>query len=168
LPPDGKYYLPNSGWMENLPNKLIIGGWTVEEGQDYVAKSGRIHGWSVAYQRGTSNVLMPQEVYDNVVLYSSIEGATYTLGLSKERDLENGWVEIPKMFEIGDDAYFVKYQDGNLIHYFVGFRYKNIGHFVNVYGRENEISENFLRGVCIKLIEKIQTYPLSSEVTFKP
>ncbi|MHA1280775.1 MAG: hypothetical protein ACTSQ8_26810 [Candidatus Helarchaeota archaeon] len=35
LPPEAKYYLPNSGWISPHHNSEIISGWGVEEGAKY-------------------------------------------------------------------------------------------------------------------------------------
>jgi hypothetical protein len=75
LPADGKYVLPGPRWISPLTNAEIVASWTVEEGQAYLAETGRIDGWWVAYRQGSNQVVMPQEVYDNAVIYTYAEGA---------------------------------------------------------------------------------------------
>jgi len=78
LPPEAKYYLPNSGWISPHHNSEIISGWGVEEGAKYLEETGRIDGWWVYYRRGTSTVRAPEQIYQNIIQYKTAEGAYFT------------------------------------------------------------------------------------------
>lgn len=172
LPPNGRYYLPNEQWMSPLTNSEIVSSWTVEEGQAYLAETGRIHGWEVIYNRGTNNVTMPQEVYHNVVLYSNIEGAQIVINKYSARNIENGYKEID-FPQIGDMSHAYQKSEtdtngGTRAVFRLEFVYRNLYHAVVLWGWENEVSSDFAVGIANKLLENSKQLPLSDMVTFNP
>lgn len=93
MPVEGKYYLPNEYWISIHTNEEVITTWGVEEGRDYVISTGREIGWYVYYARGTRTVAMPEQVFCNVVRYSTPEGAQLSVTDYNyaERSADEGW-----------------------------------------------------------------------------
>src|SRR5574340_782228 len=79
LPPEGKYILPGQDWAGVLHNQKIINQWGAEEATKYLNATGRVDGWWVDYLRTSSKAAVPEEVYNNVVLYQSAHGAQVAL-----------------------------------------------------------------------------------------
>jgi hypothetical protein len=154
LPTEGRYYLPGETWISPLRNYEIISAWTVEEGQAYLKETGRIDGWLVYYKRGVSGVVMPEQVYDNVVIYSSIQGANLLVSKYGDRRItEENYTEIDVQ-QIGDvTRAFMKRETNSggetRMWILLAFSYRNVSHSVNIYGWEKEISLDFaVSGMC--------------------
>lgn len=174
LPSEGKYYLPNETWTSPHRNSEIVSSWGTEKGQAYLAETGRIDGWWISYKRGSSGgVLVPEEVYDNPVLYSSIEGARLVITKYSDRKItEEKYREID-VPQIGDIARaFTKSEiDSNgrtNAAIYIDFTYRNVLHSINIYGREKEVTLEFAVGIANKLLEGLKLLPLSDTVTFTP
>ena len=172
LPPIGRYYLPNELWMSPLTNSEIISSWTVEEGQAYLAETGRIHGWEVAYNRGASGSLMPQEVYHNVVVYSSVEGPQIVVDKYARRNIEDGFKVIDAP-QVGDSTHAYERSETDAsgatrVSLRLEFTYQNLYHGIVLWGWENEVSVDFAVQVANSLLEKTSSFPLSNSVTFMP
>lgn len=174
LPSEGKYYLPNSSWISPHRNSEIISGWGVEEGREYLEKTGRVDGWWAAYARGTRAVLAPEEIYDNVVLYRTHEGALLIISeFSQCRDPENGFTLIEEDLNIGDATNVcidIEMQPSgkNRVWYRIEFLYRNIFHAVIGWGWEEEVTLEFVEGIARVLLSKLEAAPLSDKVTFEP
>jgi hypothetical protein len=173
-PPDGKYFLPGPDWTSPITNSEIVSGWTIEKGQAYLAETGRIEGWMVNYKRGNANVLLPQEIYDNVVLYSSISGAQIVIEKYEDRYVTDfGWLELNDPPKIGDITRTFVYKETDAsgvtkVWYRLSFTYHNIFHGVNVYGYEKETSLDHAVSIAQTLLHNLEQLPLSGAVTFKP
>jgi hypothetical protein len=173
LPSAGRYVLPGSGWISPSTNAEIVASWTVEEGQAYLAEAGRIHGWWVAYQRGTNNVVMPEEVYNNVVIYSSITGAQLVVTKYDDRYIEeDGYKEI-RTSQVGDVCRaFMKTKTepsgGTRVWLQVVYSYRNIYHAVELWGWQNEVRADFAIDAANQLLGKLKNLPLTDTVEFTP
>jgi hypothetical protein len=172
--PDGRYFLPNEGWISPHKNSEVIAGWTIAKGQEYLAETGRIDGWWVYYARGNSNVLLPQQVYDNVILYSSVEGAQIVLNKYESRRVtEEFFDEIENPPSVGDiTRAFVK-KDTNSsgvteVVYMFTFSYRNIVHSIAVLGYEKETTLEDAEYLARSLLAQLEQLPLSNEVSRKP
>jgi hypothetical protein len=174
LQKDGRYYLPNSRWISPHRNSEVISGWGAEEGREYLAKTGRIDGWIVAYARGTRTVVAPDEIYDNVVLYKTSEGAMLVItDYSSCKDPDSGFELVETDFSIGDAINVcidkeMQPNGKNRVWYRIEFVYRNIFHGVTGWGWEDVVTPEFIEDVTVTLLEKLTTLPLSSEVSFKP
>jgi hypothetical protein len=103
LPPEAKYYLPDSSWISPHRNSEIISAWGVEEGRKYLEETGRIDGWWVIYLRGTITVTAPEQIYDNVVKYATAEGAQLVVKKYGDRRVEEqDFTEVDPIEIIGD------------------------------------------------------------------
>ena len=168
LPAGGKYRVPNEGWMSPHTNSEIVSAWTIEEGQAYLAETGRIHGWIVIYKRGTSSVVMPDEVLDNVALYSNAEGAQLVVTKYGARGLpETGFHEIEAP-EIGDVARAFQKTVQARTWLRLNFTYRNVFHSIELYGSEQDVSMDFAVELANTLLTGLKQLPLSSKVQFVP
>lgn len=166
LPSGGRYYLPNEGWISPNTNSEIVASWTVEEGQAYLAETGRIHGWIVIYKRGTSSVVMPEEVLDNVALYSNAAGAQLVVTKYGGRSLlENGFKEISAP-QVGDvsRAFQKTLQARTWLR--LNFTHRNVFHSIELIGSEQTVSLDFAVEVANQLINGLSQLPLSDTVQF--
>jgi len=174
LPKDARYYLPNSGWISPHRNSEIISGWGVEEGREYLAATGRVDGWFVYYDRGTQTVIAPQEMYDNVVMYKTAEGAALIMDkYSTCADPDKDYVEQDIDFKIGDMTHVCTWREmqssgENRMVIRIEFTYRNYYHAVSGWGWEDEVNLEYVEGVARTLLTKLEAAPLSGSVTFKP
>jgi len=174
LPPEGEYFLPGPDWTSPATNSEIISEWTDQEGQDYLAETGRIHGWVISFKRGNSRILIPDEIYDNVVVYSSAEGARIVVTKYQDRILRNGeFGEEIDVIQIGDTTRAFMQKDTTPggetnVKIRVAFRYRNIFHAIVIWGSDQEATLDFAVDIATALLEQLQELPLSNMVTFKP
>jgi hypothetical protein len=173
LPAEGRYYLPGANWTSPVTNSEIVSSWTVDEGKAYLAETGRIHGWLVYYQRGTNNVLMPEQVYDNVVLYSTSEGAQVIVTKYGARGLvEDGFKELDTP-EIGDlsRAFQLTKTDASgmtKVTLYLIFSYRNVYHTLVFWGWKEEVSVDFAVNIANRVLDNLEQLPLSTRVEFQP
>jgi hypothetical protein len=167
LPLEGKYYIPNSSWMSIHTNEEVISGWTVEEGRNYVIKTGREIGWWVAFLRGTRAVAMPEQIFCQAVRYKTVEGAMLTITeLSsnkneKSENLKNLEIEM----NLGDHNEVYLYKEitsggDYYVHYSIEFVYRNYFASVEGFGLEKDVSHDFLEQLARKVLEKLEAAEL--------
>jgi len=168
LPLDAKYYLPNEQWISPHHNEEIIGGWEVEKGREYIAETGRIDGWWVAYKRGADTVIAPEEIYDNVIMYKTAEGARIVIMKYEDsRVTEEGYTEIKNPPNIGDRtrAFTKKTMQSsgeNRVYYMIAFSYRNYVHIVDGWGWEHEVKPEYIENIASVLLAKLQAATLSN------
>ena len=160
LPTDGKYYLPNETWIGMLHNEQIVGGWTVDKGKAYLAATGRIDGMWIAFNRGSTTVIAPQEMYDNAVIYKTVQGAQLTL-TKYDTEIENGYTEIVSPPKIGDltRAFSRKeMQPSGDYRVWVGisFTYRNVYHNVKGWGWEKDVSLDYVEKVANAILLRME------------
>jgi hypothetical protein len=172
--PDGRYYLPNEFWISPHKNSEVVGGWTVAKGQEYLAETGRIDGWVVYYARGNSNVLLPQEIGDNVVLFSTVAGAQLLITKYEDRMVNEFYYdEIKNPPQIGDlTRAWVKKETNSggttEAWYVITYSYRNISHSITVYGYDKEVRLEDAENLARNLFVQLEEIPLSNEITIKP
>ena len=174
LPTDAGYYLPGPDWISPHLNSEVVAGWGVAEGQIYIERTGRIMGWWVYYNRGSSVVIAPQEIYDNVVLYKTNEGAMVTLDeFSDCNDPELGYTIVEPAPVIGDASVAcvnrIMQSSGEYkIYYSLSFVYRNIYHNLSGWGWEREVRYDYVDQIAETLLSKLKAAPLTERVTFTP
>jgi hypothetical protein len=174
LPPEAKYYLPNETWMSPHRNSEVVSGWGVQEGREYLEKTGRIDGWFIAFARGTSTVNAPEEMYDNVVIYKTTEGARLVIDeFSSCNDPDTDYRIIETDLALGDVTKVCSYKEmqssgENRMWYRIEFVRRNVFHAVLGWGWEREVIPEFVEQVARGLLEKADQAPLTSEVSFTP
>jgi len=169
-----RYYLPNQLWIARLTNAKIVSEWTVQKGTEYLAATGRVEGWSVWYNRGTTAVVAPEEIGDNVVLFRTSEGALTLLdrfGNCKSLDTEYTLVE--SSFKLGDGTNVCQWKEmqsggENRVVYAIEFVNRNVYHRVAGWGWENEIRPDLIEKVAAILNDNLMALPLSAKETYEP
>jgi hypothetical protein len=174
LPPEAKYFLPNSTWISPHRNSEVVSGWGVEEGRTYLEQTGRIDGWWVSFERGTSTVNSPEEIYDNVVLYRTAEGAMLVMEeFSSCKNPDNEYSLVDPAPAIGDATNACVHKEmqssgENRVTYRIEFVTRNVYHAVVGWGWEREVKGDYIADVARVLLAKVEQAPLASEVTFTP
>lgn len=174
LPEDANYYLPNSSWISPHRNSEVVGGWGVEEGRLYLEATGRVDGWWASYLRGSSTVIAPEEIYDNVVMYRTSEGAKLTINEhSTCDDPDTEYLELERDLVIGDITRVCMYREmqssgENREWYRIEFVYRNYFHGIVAWGWEKDIRPEYVEEVARTLLAKLEAAPLSDSVTFVP
>jgi hypothetical protein len=168
LPQEGAYFLP-AGWpFGPVTNAEIIAAWTVEEGQEYVAKSGRIYGWETEFARGSSKVVAPQDIYNEVVIYSTPDRAVAVVKEDAGCSRFEGYREQELDAQIGDASLLCVSTWNGLPIYRLEAAYRNLIIVLSIYGNENEVSVEFLEDLAQKQLSILERQPLSESVTFRP
>jgi hypothetical protein len=174
LPPEAKYFLPNSDWISPHRNSEVVSGWGVEEGRRYLEQTGRIDGWWVSFVRGTSTVNAPEEIYNNVVLYKTADGAKLVLEeFSSCEDPDNEYTLVDPAPLIGDATKACIHKEmqssgENRVTYRIEFLTRNVFHAVVGWGWEREVDGDYVADVARVLLAKAEQAPLATEVTFTP
>jgi hypothetical protein len=157
LPGEGKYYLPNVNWISPHRNSEIIQDRGAEAGEKYINETGRVDGWFVYYKSGTSNKPVPDTIYDNVILFNSIEGPR--VYMEEYAGGEDDYTERTTDLKIGDiTKVFEKNESGN-ISVTIEFSYRNYVH--RVAGLDmNGASEKVIEDIARELLEDLQNAQL--------
>jgi hypothetical protein len=175
LPADAQYYLPDSSWISPHRNYEVVGSWGVDEGRTYLEETGRVDGWWVYYNRGSTTVIAPQEISDNPVLFQTTAGAQ--LLVTKYGNcadyLDDDFTPIESDLQIGDVTgvcIWRKMQSSgeNRVQILIEFSYRNVTHAVSGWGWEKEVRLDYIAAVARTLLAKLEAMPLSDSVTFKP
>jgi len=171
LPADAKYGLPDSCCrIRPHPNSEVVADRGIDEGSDYIEKTGRVGGWVVNYYKTTKDVIAPEEIYDNIVMYQTAAGAQMLLNQysnCKDRDFEFTLVETD--FKIGDvsNVCMSRHMQPTgeyMVLYRIEFSYRNYFHAVHGWGQENEVKPEFVQQIAVLLLEKLKAAPLSDVV----
>ncbi len=175
LPREAKYYLPNAGWISRHTNAEVVSGWTVEEGREYLARTGRIEGWWVYYKRGTKTVIAPDQMYCNVVKYKTAEGARLVVTdyNNTVRQADEGWTLVDRKIDLGDINLISTNSEitsggDKLVWYSIEFAYRNFFVEVAGYGYEKEVSHDFVENAARAILKKLESAPLVVPETATP
>lgn len=170
LPKESQYFLPDSSWTGRHSNNEVIGGWGVDEGQEYLKRTGRIDGWWVELYRGSEILKAPQNFYCNVVEYETTEGAQISLldynviAYPDRASVE--YLLAKEVFpELGDTriAYYYEYMADSgekEIYYNIESTYYNFLVSCFGWGRKVEVEPDFVANVVKKIIDKMKAAPL--------
>jgi len=167
LPPEAKYYLPNSGWISPHHNSEIISGWGVEEGAKYLEETGRIDGWWVYYRRGTSTVRAPEQIYQNIIQYKTAEGAYFTFS-NYSFDTNNPDFSLFNTdVDVGDASTVYVWKEmqsngENRIEYIIETQYRNYMSIIGGTGWEKEFDLDYVIRIAEIAMEKIKSAPLGN------
>lgn len=168
MPLDGQYYHPQGWAFGPVTNSEIVAGWTVEKGQEYLAKSGRIYGYETEFRRGSPGLVAPPDVWNEVVIYSTNAGATGSVADDLDCTRLNNGYKPAKDFTIGDiSAICVRKTNGQL-DYWLSFAYRNQLAVIEGWGNETEIKPEFFKALAEKQLAIFKAQPLSETVTFAP
>ena len=169
-----KYYLPNRLWIERLTNAKIVSQWTVEKGTEYLAATGRVEGWFVVFKRGSTAVVAPEEIGDNVVLFRTSEGALALLNTySNCSALDTEFVLVESSFKVGDATVACQQKEmqsggENRVTFLIEFVNRNVYHRVSGWGWEDEVRPELLEKVATILNQNLMALSLSAKETYEP
>lgn len=166
LPTDAGYYLPNAEWTGMVPNDKILQEWPPETGQAYLDATGRVDGMFVGYNRSATTVAAPQEMTDSVVIFKTAVGAQLTL-TQFDTKVAGGYFELTDPPRIGDltRAYTIKLSQpsgGDLVHIGIAFTYRNIYHYIEGNGLENDVTLDYITRAARTVLDRMMTLPLVS------
>ena len=168
LPEEAYFHIPGAGYKSPHRNSEIISGWGREKGLEYIEKSGRVDGWWVVYQRGTDSVRVPEEVFHNIIMYETVNGAQLTI-LEYNRLVENfgqlDWSEINQKIDVGDlsilmERKIMQPSGKNRVTYRLETSYRNYVSIIETWGWEDDITYEFLEQAARVVIAKLEAAPL--------
>jgi hypothetical protein len=116
----------------------------------------------------------PEEIYNNVVLYRSADGAKLVLEeFSSCKDPDNEYTQVDPAPTIGDSANACIHKEmqssgENRVTYRIEFIVRNVFHAVVGWGWEREVQAEYIADVARALLAKAEQAPLATEVTFTP
>jgi len=170
LPRESQFYMPDPTWTGRHSNNEVIGGWGVDEGQEYLARTGRIDSWWVELLRGSQVLTAPQNIYCNVVEYKTTEGAQislleYNVIAYPERGNVEFFLAKEEFPELGDTqiAYYHEYTADSgekEIYYYVEATYYNYLVDCFGWGRKVEVKPEYVANVVDIILNKIKSAPL--------
>lgn len=161
LPPEGEYHLPDKYASSPHHNNEVIQLYQDGKGSNYINETNRVDGWIIRYKRGANNLLLPVEMYDNVIMYQTTTGAKKSITEFAATFLGEGWHEGIPQQDIGDVSRLFIKQEGVYIKYLLEFSYRNYAHRLQAYGLQAEVDPAFMEMVAFTLLQKLQSAPLS-------
>jgi hypothetical protein len=173
LPADAGYYLPGPNWTGAQLNSDIFNQMGTEKGKDYIERTGWTYGWWVNYERASTTVIAPQEVSDNVMLFTTYEGAIVHLHDYSTCVSNKGFNNIEISSRIGDASTScisreLQPSGEYKVVILINFVYRNIVHQVGGFGWEREVRQDYLHQIAETLLTQLEAVPLSEKVTVKP
>ena len=172
LPVEAAYFLPDSTWISQQPNSEVIAAWGEKEGQEYLAKTGRIDGWWVRFYRGIDTVTAPEVVYQNIIQYKTSQGAQLTITdynciTRRECDdytfVERDYADLGDV-TIGMISKEMQPEGENIVWYYIQTAYRN--YVSNIYGLgwEKDVDFEIVEDIARIALEKLKSAPLVDEI----
>ena len=170
LPIEGKYYIPNEGWMSINTNNEVISMWGVEKGREYVIQTGRVTGWWVARKRDYKGVRLPEEIDCGVYTFKTAQGAQLAMtefnSVKTQKGTNGKYVD--KIMLLGDKNLVTVFHNvdsgGNKnTEYEIYFTYRNL--MISVIGysqREDDVSHDVIEAIARKMLDRIAALPVVS------
>lgn len=171
LPKESRYYLPDPSWTGRDSNTEVVQWWTIDEGREYLERTGRIDGWSTSLYRGAEVLEAPLQVYCDVVKYETSDGALISLseyGLTAPIRGQNGYTKVDITLSNLQEPYFIyrseKVMDSGEVYsdYAIETTYYNYLVFCFGWGRKAEVSPEYVENLVIVTINKLKKSPLLS------
>jgi hypothetical protein len=165
LPAAGAYYRPlDKDALNRQSNAETTVKYINGLGAEYVRETSRMDGWSIRYNCGTQNALLPAQITHNVIMFETAQGAQKHMREYLPRLIDANWREGAPLNQIGDvTRVFVK-QDGVYASYLLEFSYRNYAHSLTVYGMQAEIDPAFVEMVAFTLLRNLQAAPLADSL----
>lgn len=159
LPAKGGYRLPDKNASSPYHNDEVMQRYEDGQASAYIAETGRVDGWEIRYKRGKNDVLLPAEMYDNLILFQTAEGALKYMDQFTVKFLEAGYQENAPQKIIGDATRLFVKKDGVFVKYMLEFSYRNYVHRLQGYGLQAEIDPAFIEMTAFTLLQKLQATP---------
>lgn len=171
LPKESQFYLPDSSWTGRHSNNEVIQGWGVDEGRNYLARTGRVDGWWVELYRGSQILAAPQNVYCEIVQYETSKGAStsnieYNIIVMPSRSTFT-WTQGKEVFtELGDHTitYFREWTEDSgekWIDYDIETTYYNYLISCAGIGRKVEVEPEYVANLVEIVLNKMKAVPLA-------
>jgi len=160
LPSEAKYFLPNSGWISPHRNSEVVSQWGREAGLEYIETTGRLDGWFAYFQRGTSIVRAPDQIFHNIIQFETSEGARLAMEVENPNDTVEYKI-IDEDYELGDLTVISSYREmqpsGDYqIVYLVETLYKNYESRIGGMGREKEFDLEYVIKIAEIALDKLK------------
>ena len=159
LPIGGKYYLPKNG-LTPLRNREVIQSMGAEKGEQFINETGRLDGWTVRYQRGASNLPLPEQIVDTVVMYQTTEGAQLSIENYATLNLSPAIRKILSPPLTGDLSLALSLTRGSTVEQYYYFSYRNYVHRLEVRGLQSEVTLELVGQLAGVLLDKLEYAPL--------
>lgn len=148
MPAEGKYYVPNQLWISPDHNDEVVGRMG-KDGTSFIKETGRIDGWMIVFNRGSSRVRVPEEVLHYIAQFETCEGALIAVEKYAEYTLDNEVELVDDDYDLGDKTVISKYrkiQPGGeyIVIYYVETAYRNYVSEVAAYGYEDEFDLDYV------------------------
>lgn len=153
-------------------NQEVINGWGVDEGREYLEKTGRIEGYIIYLYRGSNVLTAPEVVSCNTVKYKTSDGAQIAVNEYNPISFpERGNVEFKlaneQFTELGDTqiAYYYDWTENNgvkYIQYMIEATYYNYLVDCYGYGRKIEVEPEYVANLVTIVLNKLKAAPLIS------
>jgi hypothetical protein len=161
LPFQGNYYLADNKASGPLHNEEIVHVYQGGKGQRYVDETGRVDGWNVRYKRHGNDNLLPPQMYDEVAMFGTAQGAQKHIREYAAYFLDDKWREGTPLNQVGDATRVFIKQDGVYVSYLLEFSYRNYVHSLTAYGLQAEVEPAFVELIAFTLLRNLQAAPLA-------
>jgi hypothetical protein len=156
---DQEYHSLTLYSVKQLPNK------DVHKDPDYATETGRMDGWVAVYKQGSTYLLAPMEIYNEISLFKTTEGAQLSIArYSNYITSELMYTEEINPPNIGDmtrSFYYTSDASGrHELGYLITFSYKNIVHLVQARGDYYGVEPEKIRNIARGLLSRLQAFPL--------
>jgi hypothetical protein len=193
LPNEKPYRVPPAGSSPKKNLTHVANMWTNQADADvYLNSTGRIYGYEVIYfRKGNPKSNYPAEIWDNVSLFRTSDGAKEAVNIWADRMLfihqNNKSVKEESGTQVGDASRlitntFQQYQVdiiGGVAYYdyryfeirqeyLLLFSVRNVTHYLYLYGREGQLTSDIAIDIANTLVKNLNTAELSEKVTFEP
>ena len=172
LPPESNFYIPHESWMSPHTNQEVINGWGVDEGREYLERTGRVEGYYVYLLRGSKVLTAPEEIYCTAVEYETTEGAQISLNefnmIAYPERSDYIYTLAKEEFPDLGDTRIAYYRDKTAdngekyIIYYIEATYYNYLVDCYGYGRKIEVEPEYVANLVTIVLNKLKAAPLIS------
>lgn len=162
MPSGTNYHLADRESSSPYRNAEIIQQYQNGVGEEFIRATGRVDGWSVHYKRGANDMLIPEDLYDDVVMFQSAQGAQTYMESYADYFLNATWNEGTPPSKIGDATRLFIKSKGVYVSYLLQFSYRNYVHSLTAYGLRAEVDPAFMDMVAATLLRDLQSAELVS------
>jgi hypothetical protein len=145
--------------VKQVPNK------DVHKDPNYATETGRIDGWVAVYKQGSAYLLAPMEIYNEISLFETTEGAQLSIAkYSNYITIELMYTEEinpPKIGDLTRSFYYTSDASGrHELGYLITFSYKNIVQLVQAWGDYYGVEPEKIRNIARGILSRLQAFPL--------
>jgi hypothetical protein len=165
LPRQAAYYIPHASWTSSHHNEAVLEAWGEEVGSEYILETGRLDGWWVAFRRGTPDLEAPEEIFHNLVMYETADGARLALTDFGVDVLDERYEKLDRQVEIGGESFcFLRVEpqaEGeDLVWYRIETAYRNYVSIVHGHGEAAAFDYEYVEAIAHTVVQKLAAAPL--------